>query len=440
MVMSQFLALFGFDSKVHSVKTEMMVGLTTFFTMSYILAVNPLILSAAGMERGAVFSATIIGAMVATSVMAIYAKLPFCQAPGMSIVAFFAYTLVIGMGYTWQQALTVVLVEGIVFILLTIFKVREAIVSSIPLEMRKSITIGIGLFIAYLGLKNGGIIVSSENTLTALGPWNATSMVAVGGILMGSILMSMKVRGALFYTILLMTVIGIPFGVTHIPDDFSLMSWPNSIAPVAFHLDFTPFIQFDIDFIVVAITLLFMDIFDTVGTLLGASMAAKMVDENGNVRNMNKALMADAMGTTVGALCGTPTVTTYVESTTGIMEGGRTGLTSFTVAMLFAVSLFFSPIFMMIPAAATTSALFLVGVMMMRPIRDVDFNNLQTAIPCYITMIIMPLTVSIAEGIVMGMLAHIIITIFMGEGKKLSVVMYILGALFILRYLAPFLF
>ncbi len=438
--MNHLLTLFGFDPKIHSVKTEMMAGLTTFLTMSYILAVNPLILSAAGMERGAVFSATIIGAVVATLVMAVYAKLPFVQASAMSITAFFAYTLVLGMGYTWQQALTVVFIEGIVFILLTIFKVREAIVNSIPLEMRNSITVGIGLFIAYLGLKNGSIIVSSENTLTTLGSWNATSMVAIGGILMGSVLMAMKVRGALFYTILLMTIIGIPFGVTHIPENFSLMSWPNSIAPVAFQLDFTPFIQFDLDFIIVTVTLLFMDVFDTVGTLLGASLAVKMVDENGNVKNMNKALMADAMGTTVGALCGTPTVTTYVESTTGIMEGGRTGLTSFTVAMLFVISLFFSPIFMMIPAAATTSALFLVGVLMMRPIRDIDFSRLQTAIPCYITMIVMPFTVSIAEGIVMGMLAYIIITLCMGEGKKLSAVMYVLGVLFILRYLAPMIF
>ncbi len=438
--MNHSLTLFGFDPKVHSVKTEMMAGLTTFLTMSYILAVNPLILSAAGMDKGAVFSATIIGAVVATLVMALYAKLPFAQASGMGLNAFFAYTLVLAMGYTWQQALTVVFVEGIVFIFLTIFKVREAIVNSIPLEMRNSITVGIGLFIAYLGLKNGGIIVGNDGTLTGLGSWTATSLLAVGGILMGAVLLSMKVRGALFYTILLMTVIGIPFGVTHIPDDFSLISWPKSIAPVAFHLDFTPFIQLDIEFIIVAVTLLFMDIFDTVGTLLGASLAAKMVDENGNVKNMNKALMADAIGTTAGALCGTSTVTTYVESTTGIMEGGRTGLTSFTVAALFAVSLFFSPLFMMIPAAATTCALFLVGVMMMRPVRDIDFGNLQSAIPCYITMIIMPLTGSISEGIVQGMLSYIIITLCMGEGRKLSAVMYVLGVLFILKYLAPIIF
>ncbi len=438
--MNHLLALFGFDPKIHSVKTEIMAGFTTFLTMSYILAVNPLILSTAGMDKGAVFSATIVGAVVATSVMAIYAKLPFALASGMGLNAFFSYTLVIAMGFTWQQALAVVFVEGIVFIFLTIFKVREVIVNSIPLAIRNSITVGIGLFIAYLGLKNGGIIVDDANMLTTLGAWNASSLIAAGGILMGAFLMAMKVRGALFYTILIMTVIGIPFGVTHLPEDFSLVSWPSSIAPIAFHLDFTPFIQFDLEFIVVVVTLLFMDMFDTVGTLMGASVAAKMVDENGNVKNLNKGLMADAIGTTAGALCGTSTVTTYVESSTGIMEGGRTGLTSFTVAVLFAVALFFSPLFLMIPAAATTCALFLVGVLMMRPIRDIDFSHLETAVPSYITMLIMPLTGSIAEGIVMGMLSYIILMLCIGEGKKLSAVMYVLGVIFILKYFAPLFF
>lgn len=435
--MNQFLTIFGFDPAKHSVKTEMMAGLTTFLTMSYILAVNPLILSAAGMDKGAVFSATVIGAVIATMTMAIYAKLPFAQASGMGLNAFFAYTLVLAMGYTWEQALAVVFVEGVIFIILTILKVREAIVNSIPLEIRNSITVGIGLFIAYLGLKNGGIIVGNDGTLTGLGSWNATSLIAMGGILMGAVLLSMKVRGALFYTIFLMTVIGIPFGVTHMTEDFTLLSWPKSIAPIALHLDFTPFIQLDIEFIIVALTLLFMDIFDTVGTLIGASLGAKMVDENGNVPNLNKALMADAIGTTAGALCGTSTVTTYVESTTGIMEGGRTGLTSFTVALLFLLALFFSPLFLMIPAAATTCALFLVGVMMMRPIRDIDFSNFKVSIPCYITMVIMPLTGSISEGIVQGMIAYVVIKICTGEAKKLSSVMYILTILFILKYMAP---
>jgi len=435
--MNQFLSLFGFDSAKHSVKTEIMAGLTTFLTMSYILAVNPLVLSAAGMDKGAVFSATIIAGVIATLTMAIYAKKPFALASGMGLNAYFAYTLVLAMGYTWEQALTVVLLEGVIFIILTIFKVRDAIVDSIPMELRNSITVGIGLFIAYLGLKNGNVIVDDNNSLTTLGAWTATSTIAVGGILLGGILLAMKIRGALFYTIFVMTLIGIPFGVTNIPENFTVISWPESIAPIVFHLDFTPFMQFDIEFIIVAITLLFMDLFDTIGTLIGACTGGNMVDKNGNVPGLNKALMADAIGTTVGALCGTSTVTTYVESTTGILEGGRTGLTAFTVALLFLVSLFFSPLFLMIPSAATTSALFLVGVMMMRNIQQINFENMEMAIPCFITMFTMPLTGSISEGIVLGMLAYIIIKIFLGEGKQLSNVIYVIGAVFLLKYLLP---
>ncbi len=437
--MSQFLSIFGFDPTKHSVKVEMLAGLTTFLTMSYILAVNPIILSATGMDKGAVFSATVIAAVVATMIMAIYAKMPFALASGMGLNAFFAYTLVISMGYTWQQAISAVLLEGLVFIVLTIFKVREAIVNSIPLDLRYSISVGIGLFIAFIGLKNGGVIVSSEATMTTLGPWNATSIVAMCGILLGAVLLAMKVRGALFYTILLMTVIGIPFGVTHMPENFTLVSLPSSIGPIAFQFDFSRFLLFDIDYLIVVMTLLFMDLFDTIGTLIGASTGAGMIDENGKVPNLNKALMADAVGTTVGALCGTSTVTTYVESTTGIVEGGRTGLTAFTVALLFFVALFFSPVFMMIPSAATTSALFLVGVMMMRPVLHIDFVHFRTGMPCFVTMMMMPFTASISEGIVLGMLSYIMVKICTGEGKQLSLFMYVLGVLFLLKYIAPYL-
>ena len=435
--MNRFLSILGFDPAKHNVKTEMLAGFTTFLTMSYILAVNPLILSDAGMDKGAVFSATVISAVVATLVMAFYAKMPFALASGMGLNAFFAYTLVISMGYTWQQALSVVLVEGVIFILLTIFKVREAIVNSIPLDLRYSISVGIGLFIAYIGLQNGGVIVSSEATMTALGPWTAASIIAIVGILLGAVLLAQQVRGALFYTILVMTVIGIPFGVTNMPEHFTLISLPSSIEPIAFKIDFSPLLALDFDYIVVMLTLLFMDLFDTIGTLIGASTGAKMLDKDGHVPHLNKALMADAVGTTVGALCGTSTVTTYVESTTGIMEGGRTGLTAFTVALLFFVALFFSPVFLMIPSAATTSALFLVGVMMMRPVLHIDFVHFRTGMPCFITMIMMPFTASISEGIALGMLSYIAVKICVGEAKQISIVMYILGVLFLLKYLAP---
>ena len=324
--MNKFLSLLGFDPAKHSVRVEMMAGLTTFLTMSYILAVNPLILCDAGMDKGAVFSATVIAAAIATMVMAFYAKMPFALASGMGINAFFAYTLVIVMGYSWQQALAAVFIEGIVFIFLTIFKVREAIVNAIPLNLRYSISVGIGLFIAFIGLKNGGLVVSSEATMTSLGAWTPTTLIAAGGILLGAVLLALKVKGALFYTIIIMTIIGIPFGVTKIPEGFTLVSMPHSIEPVAFHIDFSRFISLDVEYYIVVFTLLFMDLFDTIGTLIGAATGAGMADKKtGRIHHLNKALMADAVGTTVGAICGTSTVTTYVESTTGILEGGRTG-------------------------------------------------------------------------------------------------------------------
>ena len=438
--MNKFLSLLGFNPAIHSVKVEMMAGLTTFLTMSYILAVNPIILSDAGMDKGAVFSATVISAAIATMVMAFYAKMPFALASGMGINAFFAYTLVIVMGYSWQQALAAVLVEGFVFILLTVFKVREAIVNSIPLNIRYSISVGIGLFIAFIGLKNGGLVVASEATMTALGSWNPTTLVAAGGILLGAILMALNVKGALFYTIIIMTLISIPLGVTQIPEGFTILSMPQSLEPVAFHIDFSRFITFDIEYIIVVATLLFMDLFDTIGTLVGAATGAGMADkQTGKIHNLNKALMADAIGTSVGALLGTSTVTTYVESTTGILEGGRTGLTSLTVALLFFAALFFSPIFLMIPSAATTSALFLVGVMMLRAIVYIDFMDIAESMPCFVTMLMMPFTASISEGIVLGMLSYVIVRVCTGRYKELSAVMYILTAFFVLKYIAPLL-
>ena len=436
--MNTFLSWLGFDAQKHSVKVEMMAGLTTFLTMSYILAVNPIILSETGMDKGAVFSATVIAAMVATLVMAFYAKMPFALASGMGLNAFFAYTLVLVMGFSWQEALAAVFIEGILFILLTLFKVREAIVSSIPMNLRYSISVGIGLFIAFIGLKNGGIIVVNESTATGLGPWTTNSILAACGILLGAILLVMKVRGALFYTILIMTVIGIPFGITQIPENFSILSLPASLGPVAFKMDFSRFLSLDIDYYIVIATLLFMDLFDTIGTLIGTSTAAGMVDKKtGKVQNLSKSLMADAVGTTVGALCGTSIVTTYLESTTGIAAGGRTGLTAFTVAVLFFLSLFFSPIFLMIPSAATTSALFLVGVMMLRQIIYIDFIDFSESMPCFATILMIPFTASISEGIILGMLSYVIVKMCTGRHRELTAMMYILATFFILKYLAP---
>ena len=433
--MKKILALLGFDPLKHSVKVEMMAGITTFLTMSYILAVNPLILGETGMDKGALFSATIAAAVIATLVMAFYAKMPFALASGRGLNAFFAYTLVLTMGYTWQEALAAVLFEGVAFILLTFFKVREAIVNAIPLNLRYSISVGIGLFIAYIGLKNGGIIVASDATVTTLGPWTVSSLIAGGGVLLGGVLMALGVRGALFYTIIVMTVIGIPLGVTQLPESFSLVSLPESMAPIAFHMDFSRFLSLDINYYVVVFTLLFMDLFDTLGTLIGASTSAGMADpRTGRIHGLNRALMADAIGTTAGALCGTSTVTTYVESTTGIAAGGRTGLTSLTVALLFLVALFFSPLFLIIPSAATTSALVLVGVLMTKTITKIDFSDFTEAVPCFITILTMPFTASISEGIVLGMLSYVLVKVCTGHYKELSIVMYILAAFFILKY------
>lgn len=434
--MKHLLSLLGFNPQKHSVKIEVLAGLTTFLTMSYILAVNPQIMGETGMDKGALFSATVISAAVATLVMAFYAKMPFALAPGMGINAFFAYTLVLTMGYTWQEALAAIFFEGVIFILLTFFRVREAIVNAIPLNLRYSISVGIGLFIAYIGLKNGGLIVTSAATVTTLGEWTTTSTLAAFGVLLGGILMSQNIRGALFYTILIVTAIGVPLGVTQLPENFSVVSLPNSIAPIALHMDFSRFIALDFNYYVVIFALLFMDLLDTLGTLIGTSTSAGMADpKTGKIHGLSKALMADAIGTTAGALCGTSTVTTYVESSAGVAEGGRTGLTAFSVAVLFLVSLFFSPVFLVIPAAATTSALVLVGALMMKTVTKIDFSDFSEAVPCFILMATMPFTASISDGIVLGLLSYVIIKVCTFRVKDVSPVMYILAVFFVLKYI-----
>jgi AGZA family xanthine/uracil permease-like MFS transporter len=433
--MKKIYSMLGFDPAEYSLKTEVVAGITTFLTMTYILAVNPLILGEAGMDKGAIFSATVVSSAIATLVMAFYAKLPFALAPGMGLNAFFAYTLVLVMGYTWQQALAAVFFEGIAFILLTVFKVRQILVEAIPLNLRYAISVGIGLFIAYIGLKSSGIIVSNDATITSLGEWNATSLIAAAGIFLGGVLMTLKVHGALFFTIIIMTVVGIPFGVTVLPEDFSIISSPQSMSSIAFKLDFSRFITLDLNYYIVVFTLLFMDLFNTLGTLIATASFAGMVDNTGKIHGLNKALMADAVGTAAGALCGISTVTTYVESATGVMEGGRTGMTSLTVSILFLVALFFSPLFLIIPPAATTSALVIVGVLMARNVTNINFSDLTEAVPAFITFLTMPLTYSISDGIVLGMLSYVIIKIGCGRYKEPSVAMYIISAFFLLNFI-----
>lgn len=427
---------FNLTGNKTTVKTEVLAGITTFMTMAYILAVNPDILSATGMDKGAVFTATTISALIATLVMALYAKLPFALAPGMGLNAFFAFTVVLGMGHSWQFALTAVFIEGLIFIALTAFNIREMIVNSIPMNMKHAISVGIGLFIAFIGLKNAGIIVSSPATFVTLGDItnlteNAGAAVALLTLVITGVLLAMKVKGALLYGILIGAVIGIPVGITHLPDSFDLT--PPSLSPILMKFEWGQILT--LDMLVVVFTFLFVDMFDTVGTLIGVSSKANMLDKEGRVPRVKQALMADAVGTTVGAMIGTSTVTTYVESAAGVSEGGRTGLTSLTVAGLMLMALFLSPIFLMIPGAATAPALILVGAMMMTPVKNIDFDDFTESIPAFLTIIMMPLTYSISEGILFGVLSFVILKVLSGKFKDISLVTIILAVLFMLKFM-----
>lgn len=422
--------LVGYNGQT-SIRTELVAGLTTFLTMSYILAVNPDILSQAGMSKEAVFTATALASAIATFLMATLAKLPIALAPAMGVNAFFAFTLVQGMGLSWQTALAAVFIEGIVFILITLFNIREAIVNSIPLSLRYAISAGIGMFISFIGLKNAGIIVPNEATFVMLGKFTPVALLAVGSIMLSGILMKFKVKGALFYSIMACTLIGIPMGVTQVPENFTLVSMPHSIEPTFMKFDFSQI--FSIDMLIIVFVLIFMDLFDTIGTLIGVTAKGGLMDKDGNVPNIKQALLADAIGTTVGAVCGTSTVGAFVESASGISEGGRTGLTSLTVSILFILSLFFAPLFLLIPSAATTGALFIVGVLMIGNIPKINLDDISEALPAFVTMLMMVLTYSIADGIILGMLSYVVIRVFTGHYKEISITMYILSILFVIK-------
>ena len=421
---------FQISASGSSVKTEVIAGFTTFMTMAYILIVNPLILKDAGMDMGAVFTATAVSAIIATLVMALWAKLPFALAPGMGLNAFFAYGVVLGMGYSWQMALTAILLEGIIFLVLTAFNIREAIVNSIPLSLKKAVSVGIGLFIAFIGLQGSGLIVDSPATLVTIGAvTDPKPMLALIGLIVTGVLLAKKVNGALLFGIVLTTLIGFPLGVTSMPDG----SWtPPSLSPIMFQFDFSNI--FTADMAIILFTFLFVDMFDTVGTLVGCSTKANMLDENGQVPRCKQALFADAIGTTVGACLGTSTVTTFVESAAGVSAGGRTGMTSLTVAGLFLVALFLSPLFLMIPGAATAPALILVGLFMMSPIKEINLEDYTESIPAFLTILFMPMAYSIAEGIILGMLSYIALKLLTGRSKEVSVVSYLVGVLCLLKF------
>ncbi len=422
--------LFGFDPATMSVRKEIIAGITTFLTMAYILAVNPSILSAAGMDQGAVFTTTIIASVVATLVMALYAKLPFALAPGMGLNAFFAFTVVLTMGYTWQFALTAVFLEGLIFMLLTLTGLRQKIVDAMPLVLRKAISPGIGLFIALIGLKSAGIVVSNDATLVALGDLHTPGvLLACFGIIFSAVLMVRNVTGALLIGIIVTTIIGIPLGITTLN---GVVDTPPSMSPILLKFEWSHILS--LDMVICVFTFLFIDMFDTIGTLIGVSSRAGMMDEQGNIPRLKQAFMADAIGTTVGAMLGTSTVTTYVESASGVNAGGRSGLTAFTTAICFLLALFLAPLFLAIPAQATAPALVLVGAIMMTGIHNIEFNDFSYAIPCFVCIAFMPFTYSISDGIMLAYITYVLVQMCTGNWKKLSPAMYILAALFVLRY------
>ena len=426
--------LFGFDPSKHNIKTEVMAGITTFLTMAYILAVNPSIfsnLADKGMDTNAVFTATALAAIIGTLAMAIYAKKPFGLAPGMGLNAFFVFTVCLTMGYSWQFALTAILIEGFIFVVLTLTKVRTLIVDAIPASVKRAIGAGIGLFIAFIGLKNAGIIVESSATFVTIGTMTeGTALLGVIGIVLTSVLVIKKVPGSLLIGILATALIGIPMGVTHFS---GVVDTPPSVAPLFCQFEFHNI--FTLDMLVVVFTFLFIDMFDTMGTLVGVCTKAGMMRKDGRIPGLNKAFMADAVATMAGACLGASTTTTYVESAAGVAQGGRSGLTAFSTAMCFVVAMFFAPLFLSIPAAATTPVLVIVGLFMLTPVKDIDLDDYAESIPAFITIVMMPLTYSISDGILCGVISYVLINMLCMNWKKLNPTLYVLAVLFIMKYI-----
>lgn len=413
-----------------TVSKEIIGGITTFLAMAYILAVNPGILSDSGMEFNAVFTATAISAAVATFVMAFLANLPVALAPGLGLNAFFTYSVVLGMGCTWQFALTAVFVEGLIFILLSIFGVREAIIKSIPECLKKAVSVGIGLFITIIGLVNAGICSTGTGTTIGFVNFNmehTTAIVAVLGLIVTIILYVMKVPGSILIGVAITTIIGIPFGVTKIPENFSPLATPA--APYLFKFEWTNVLS--IKFVVVLVTFLFTDMFDTLGTLMGVAEQADLKDKDGNIINCKGALLSDSVGTVVGACLGTSTVTSFVESTSGVAAGAKTGLASVVTGLLFLIALFFNPLFALIPAAATAPALIFVGYLMMKSVKSIEFADPTEGIPCFITIMAMPFAYSISKGIMWGLIAYVICKLAGKKAKEIPVVTWILAVIFL---------
>jgi len=423
--------LFAFNPKETTVRTEITAGITTFLTMAYILAVNPNILGETGMDKGALFTTTVLMSALPTIFMALYAKLPLALAPGMGLNAFFAYTVCLVMGYSWQFALTAVFLEGLVFLLLTVTNLREKIVDVIPNALKNAISAGIGLYIAFIGLQGAGIIVNNDATLVSLGNLTTGSaLLGAIGIIVTSVLLVKNVKGALLWGILATTLIGIPLGVTQINGVFST---PPSIEPIFMQFEWSQI--FTKEMVIIVFTFLFVDLFDCIGTVIGVANHAGMIKEDGKIPHLKEVFMVDSISTAAGAVMGTSTVAVYVESAAGVNEGGRSGLTAFVTGICFLLALFFAPLFLAIPAAATTPVLVLVGLMMMSSVLKINFNDYAEAIPAFICVLLMPLTYSISEGIVLGHLSYIFINLLSGNYKKMTIGMYILAAFFLIKFL-----
>lgn len=423
--------LFKLSEHGTTVRKEMTAGLITFLTMSYILIVNPIVLGETGMDKAALFTATALAAVAGTLFMAFLANIPVAQAPGMGLNSFFAATVVLTMGYSWQFALTAVFIEGIIFILLTFFNVREIIVNNIPQTLKDAIPVGIGLFITFIGLKQAGLIVDSQFTTVTLGNLADKGVwVAVMGLVLTGVMLARNVPGAILIGILTATVFALFLGVAHLPEG-NIVSAPPSIAPIFCQFQWDQVLS--LDMLLVVFTFLMVNLFDTVGTLLGVAAKAGLIDKNGNFPQVRKALFADALGTTVGAVLGVSTVTSYVESASGVASGGRTGLTAVSTSLFFFIAMFLAPIFLIVPAQATAPALIIVGLFMLSSVLRINFDDFTESIPAFLTMIMMPFAYSIAQGIVFGILGFVFLKLLTGRHKEITLPVYIIGALFIVK-------
>jgi AGZA family xanthine/uracil permease-like MFS transporter len=423
--------LFGFDPTKNKLKTEIIAGITTFLTMAYILAVNPSMFTACGMPAGSVFTATALAAITGTLIMSLWAKLPFALAPGMGLNAFFVFTVCLGLGHTWQFALTAILIEGLIFVILTLTNLREAIVNAIPASLKNAIGAGIGLFIAFIGLQNAGVIVKNDATLVSLGDiTSGAPMLAMIGLIITGVFIAKNVKGGLLWGILITAIIGIPMGLTHYS---GIMSVPDSLDPIFMKFEWDRILS--LDMVVIVFTFLFIDMFDTIGTLVGVSTKANMLTPEGKIPRVKEAFMADAIATCAGACYGTSTTTTYVESAAGVAQGGRTGLTSFVVAVCFTIALLFSPLFLSIPAAATSPVLIIVGLFMLSPIKNIDLDDFSESIPAFVCIVMMPLAYSISDGILLGMICYVVLNVLCGNFKKITITMYVLAIIFMLKYI-----